>query len=100
VTRCQRFFACFGHIDEWHLLPGKAFRHSAFHLVPWLSQPRGEEHPQTLMAMHNLAIALEDAGRWREAAELFEKEFKAAILKLGPTHRTTIDVMNHLAYAY
>ena len=30
---------CFGHIAEWHLVPGNAFCHLAFHLSAGLGQP-------------------------------------------------------------
>ena len=39
---------------------------------------KGPEHPRTLETQHNLALALQEAGRWREAVELFEKELTAA----------------------
>ena len=53
----------------------------------------GSEHPNTLMAMNNLANSYSHLGRHREAMELMEKTFEASQRTLGSEHpRSGYDV--------
>ena len=49
----------------------------------------GEEHPQTLTSMVNLAFTLEGQGRAIEAISLMERCFQLRKQVLGPGHRDT-----------
>jgi tetratricopeptide (TPR) repeat protein len=58
----------------------------------------GEEHPDTLSAMANLAATYRDQGRWKEAEELQVKVVEARRRVLGEEHPDTISAMANLAY--
>jgi len=60
----------------------------------------GEDHVDTLKALHNLARAYEDAGRLDKAIPLMETTLAKRRAKLGDQHAGTIDSMNDLAVAY
>ena len=61
----------------------------------------GDEHPETLAAGHNLATAIDNAGRPDEAIEAFERILEARRRVLGAVHvetlMTTINLANTLA---
>ena len=57
----------------------------------------GPEHPDTLGAMHNLAISYRHAGRLEEALGLFEESLRLRREQLGPEHPNTLEAMNNLA---
>jgi tetratricopeptide (TPR) repeat protein len=57
----------------------------------------GEEHPDTIMAMNNLANTLGDQGQLEEAAEMFKKVVEKMRWILGEEHPYTITAMNNLA---
>ena len=60
----------------------------------------GEEHPDTLWAMGNLAVIYKDSGRWTEAEEL-ELQVRDVRLKvLGEEHLDTLSAMGNLAVTY
>jgi serine/threonine protein kinase len=61
---------------------------------------RGPDHPHTLTALTNLALAYRDAGRLPEAIRLFEQVRDKAVEKLGPDHPHTLIALNSLAGAY
>jgi hypothetical protein len=50
----------------------------------------GEEHPDTLRSMHNLAIRYSKVGRRQEALELMEKVVLASKRTLGDEHPDTL----------
>ena len=60
----------------------------------------GEDHPETLHALHDLAMANQDAGRIDEAITILEATLAKRKEKLGGDHDDTIQSMNDLAVAY
>ena len=50
----------------------------------------GEEHPETLICMYNLAHTWKSLGRVTEASQLMEKCLELRTQKLGPDHPFTI----------
>ena len=60
----------------------------------------GPEHPDTLSAMHSLAISYHDAGRQDEALQLREVVLSLRRKLLGPEHPDTLMAMNNLAISY
>jgi hypothetical protein len=57
----------------------------------------GEEHPDTLVSMNNLASAYSDQGRWKEAEELALQVLEATKTVLGAEHLYTLSSMANLA---
>ena len=57
----------------------------------------GENHPDTLQAMHSLAITLTDIGKCDEAIQMNEFVLDRRILMLGEKHPNTLQTMNSLA---
>ncbi len=60
----------------------------------------GPEHPDTLKAMHNLAISYDDAGRREEALQLREQVLQLRRKVSGPEHPGTLKAMQALAVSY
>ena len=60
----------------------------------------GPDHPDTLAARNNLAVAYQDAGRTAEAITLHEQTLAARERVLGPDHPDTLTSRNNLAIAY
>ena len=60
----------------------------------------GAEHPETLTALNNLALAYHDAGKLHEAIALFEQVRDASIKNLGADHPNSLGTLNNLAMAY
>ena len=60
----------------------------------------GEEHPDTLTSMANLASTYRNQGRWKEAEELQAKELKICSRVLGEEHPSTLTSMANLASMY
>jgi eukaryotic-like serine/threonine-protein kinase len=60
----------------------------------------GQEHPDTLQAMNNLAISYYAAGRQDEALKLREQVLALRRKVLGPEHPDTLKAMNNLAISY
>jgi serine/threonine protein kinase/lipopolysaccharide biosynthesis regulator YciM len=63
-------------------------------------QVHGPDHPDTLVAMNNLAVAYQDAGRLEDARRLLEEALEVMKAKLGPDHESTLSCMNNLASVY
>eukprot|EP00957_Ditylum_brightwellii_P207795 15354558-Ditylum_brightwellii.AAC.1 len=59
----------------------------------------GETHPTTLATMNDLALAVQEQGRYREAEELFRQCLEVIKSALGETHPTTLATMNNLSEA-
>ena len=57
----------------------------------------GDEHPDTLSSMNNLAETYRALGRMKEAAALHEKVLEASRRTLGDEHPHTLSSMNNLA---
>jgi len=60
----------------------------------------GEEHPNTLISMNNLAGSYSDLGRRQDALQLKEKVYKTRKRTLGEEHPDTLISMNNLAISY
>ncbi|HKI20126.1 MAG TPA: serine/threonine-protein kinase, partial [Isosphaeraceae bacterium] len=60
----------------------------------------GENQPETLESMNNLASAYHDAGRLDLAIPLLEATLGGRRASLGENHHDTIETMNDLAVAY
>jgi tetratricopeptide (TPR) repeat protein len=59
----------------------------------------GPDHPATFVAMNNLGLAYERAGRLDEALPLLEEALKGRRAKLPPDHPDTLLSMDNLARA-
>jgi len=60
----------------------------------------GEEHPDTLTSMANLASTFWNQGRWKEAEELEVQVMETRKKKLGADHPDTLTSMNNLAFTW
>ena len=60
----------------------------------------GEDHPDTLTSMNNLAETYRALGRTNEAAALHEKVLESRKRTLGEEHPDTLTSMNNLAATY
>jgi tetratricopeptide (TPR) repeat protein len=60
----------------------------------------GEEHPQTLTSMGNLASTYTNQGRWKEAEELEVQVLETKKRVLGEEHPETLISMGNLASTY
>ena len=60
----------------------------------------GEEHPDTLTSMANLASTYRNQGRWKEAEELFVQVMETRKRVLGAEHPDTLTSMANLASTY
>jgi hypothetical protein len=58
----------------------------------------GEEHPDTLASMGNLALTYKEQGRQREAKELELQVMTTKKILLGNEHPETLISMHNLAY--
>ncbi len=59
----------------------------------------GPDHPDTLTAQNNLAVAYKEAGWSAEAIPLFERTLAALERLLGPEHPDAVTARNNLALA-
>jgi tetratricopeptide (TPR) repeat protein len=60
----------------------------------------GDDHPDTLTTMDNLALTYGDQGRTAEAAALHEEVLEKSRRILGDDHPATLTTMNNLASTY
>jgi tetratricopeptide (TPR) repeat protein len=60
----------------------------------------GDEHPDTLASMANLASTYWNQGRWKEAEELNMQVIETRKRVLGDEHPSTLTSMNNLALTY
>jgi hypothetical protein len=60
----------------------------------------GQEHPDTLTSMANLASTYRDQGRWKEAEELQATELEISSRVLGQEHPGTLTSMANLAFIW
>ena len=60
----------------------------------------GPDHPDTLIAMHTLALTYRELDRLDEAIPLFEEVVRLKKAKLGPDHPDTLVSINDLVDAY
>ena len=64
------------------------------------SRVLGEEHPDTLIKMGNLALIYSFQGRWTEAEKLHVQVFEIEKRVLGEEHPNTLISMNNLTHTY
>ncbi|WP_437040184.1 tetratricopeptide repeat protein [Streptomyces sp. enrichment culture] len=64
------------------------------------SSIHGPDHPDTLMARHNLAVSYHDAGRVQDALDLRERVLADYERILGPDHPETLSARHNLAVSY
>ena len=57
----------------------------------------GEEHPDTLTSLNNLATLLQDMGELPEARRITEQELAVCRRVLGEEHPDTLTSLNNLA---
>ena len=57
----------------------------------------GEEHPQTLGSMNNLALVLDSQGKYEEAELIHRQTLELRKKVLGKEHPETLTSMNNLA---
>jgi tetratricopeptide (TPR) repeat protein len=60
----------------------------------------GDEHPDTMTNMGNLALTYSNQGRWKEAEELQVQVMQTMKRMLGDEHPDTLTSMNNLASTY
>jgi hypothetical protein len=60
----------------------------------------GDEHPDTLTSMNNLALRYSDVGRTKEALQLTEETLTVRKRTLGDEHPDTLTSMSNLALSY
>jgi serine/threonine protein kinase len=65
-----------------------------------LARTVGNDHPDTLVSMGNLAMCYMDAGKLDRALPLLEETLALQKSKLGPDHQNTLSSMNNLASGY
>ena len=68
--------------------------------VDLFTKTLGPDHPRTLAARNNLAIAYQSAGRLDEAIDLHEQVLADRERVLGPDHPHTLTSRSNLAIAY
>jgi tetratricopeptide (TPR) repeat protein len=64
------------------------------------SRKLGDDHPDTLTSMANLASTYRNQGRWEEAEELEVQVMESSKTKLGDDHPDTLTSMANLASTY
>ncbi|GAB1523555.1 hypothetical protein RhiTH_006705 [Rhizoctonia solani] len=70
------------------------------HIERRLRQMRGDEHPDTLRSMNDLANAYSHLGRYEDARALHTQVLHTRKQVLGTNHPDTLTTMNNLANAY
>ncbi|CAG8063314.1 unnamed protein product [Penicillium nalgiovense] len=60
----------------------------------------GEDHPDTLTSMANLAVTYRNQGRWEEAEQLEVQVMETRKTKLGEDHPDTLTSLANLAVTY
>jgi eukaryotic-like serine/threonine-protein kinase len=60
----------------------------------------GQENPDSLAALHNLAQSYEEVGRRDEALKIREHVFELRLKLSGPEHPYTLSAMDNLAFSY
>ena len=77
-------------LAEPHLARAFELRHAAL----------GDEHPDTISAMSNLAVAYHEQGRFDDAGPLLEKVLEDRKRVLGEEHANTLQSANNLALSH
>lgn len=63
-------------------------------------QSLGEDHPDTLTILNNLAVAYSENGNYKKACELYEKCYEARVMVLGEDAQDTLITLSNLAAVY
>ncbi|KAH8708390.1 kinesin light chain [Phaeosphaeriaceae sp. PMI808] len=70
------------------------------HVMEMRKRVLGDEHPDTLTSMANLASTYRNQGRWKEAEELEVQVIETSARVLGDEHPDTLTSMANLASTY
>ncbi|KAL9561423.1 hypothetical protein ACKAV7_014778 [Fusarium commune] len=92
LTNCARYMLTIGNYGVAENLSRKA--------VNTRSKVLGEEHPDTLTSMANLASTYWNQRRWKEAEELQVAVLETSKRTLGEEHPNTLTSMANLASTY
>jgi hypothetical protein len=90
-----RFALVFHHIGSWN-----EEEELLLVAVEQRKTNLGLDHPDTLAAMHHLAVTYWNQGRWDEAEMLQVEVMNATKAKLGSDHPDTLSIMHNLASTY
>ncbi|KAM0293719.1 hypothetical protein ACHAPM_011519 [Fusarium culmorum] len=88
----ERFGIFFGEIGRWNDAAV-----SEKEVLEKRQRILGDEHPDTIWAMNNLAATLSDQGKLDEAASMMKEVLEKRQRILGDEHPSTISAMNNLA---
>ena len=69
-------------------------------LVEYYKKQQGEEHPNTLTWMNNLALLLGKLGKYKNALQLKEQCYSLLCKVSGETHPDTLTALSNLAVGY
>ena len=69
-------------------------------VLEWASRTYGEDHPDTLWSMANLAMTYQNQGQWLAAEQLELQVIEKAKTLLGEDHPDTLWRMANLAAIY
>ena len=61
---------------------------------------RGEEHPNTLLTLSNLALLYRNEGKFQQSGEIYARLMEVAPRVFGKEHPRTLAIMDHLAGLY
>ena len=95
LDRVGRFLDDDGKYEQASEIRLKAFEVS---ILLYGSDLLGEQHPDTLTAMANLAATYRNQGRWDEAVVLQERVLEARKVVRGEQHPHTLTAMANLAF--
>ncbi|KAF8634152.1 hypothetical protein AX15_001052 [Amanita polypyramis BW_CC] len=95
IDECDRFSYVFRRVAEW-----SDCEKLYICMMEMRKAKLGEDHPDTLTAMNNLAMIYLDQGRYNEAKKLQVYVMEARKAKLGEDHPDTLTTMNNLAMIY
>ena len=90
-----KFISVFADTGQWQETVGLEEK-----VLEAMKRMLGDEHPNTLVSMGNLARSYSDLGRRQEAMELEEKVLEASKRTLGDEHLNTLMAISNLARSY
>jgi tetratricopeptide (TPR) repeat protein len=77
----------------------RAAEQACWQALGWRETVLGKKHPDTLISMHNLAVALSSQGKYAEAEAMHQEALLLREKVLGKEHPDTLTSMNNLAVA-
>ena len=95
VNQCRNFGLAFYEAGQW-----KEAERLLLQAMQTTKRVLGEEHPDTLAAMGNLAATYRNQGKWKEAEELQVYVMQTTKRVLGEEHPDTLSAMANLAATY